>query len=211
MDHGIMSTLLQSVQTLLSNYGEFTVGISVFFLGENAALAVFALSAQGLIDPRTAFLWAFLGSFASDIFWFLMAEYVFKKYYERKIKEASNEKSNRFYMRLIDKHFFITLVLIKFLVGMRLILTLYIVLKNKIPFVTKVALNIIATALFMGVLFPIGWHLGLGSSDSLSIEQNLVRVMTIVIGLIIMLHFLSKFAAKLIERVYKNNNKDKEA
>jgi membrane protein DedA with SNARE-associated domain len=206
MDHSIITTLIQSIETLLTNYGQFTVALSVFFLGENAALAVFALSAKGLIDPRIAFAWAFLGSFASDIFWFLIAEYVFKKYYERKIKEAKQDKSNRFFMRLIDKYFFITLVVIKFLVGMRLILTLYIVLKNKIPFITKAALNIIATTLFMGVLFPIGWHLGLGSSNSLSIEENLVQVMTIVVGSIIVLHLLTKVVSKLIARDYKKKN-----
>lgn len=207
MDHSIITTLIQSLEVLLADYGQFTVGLSVFFLGENAALAVFALSAKGLIDPRVAFVWAFLGSFASDIFWFLIAEYVFKKYYERKIKEAKQDKSNRFLMRLIDKHFFITLVIIKFLVGMRLILTLYIVLKNKIPFITKAALNIIATALFMAVLFPIGWHLGLGSSDSLSIEQNLVQVVTIVVGSIIVLHLLSKLVSKSIMWYYKKKNR----
>ena len=113
MEHGLISNIIPLIENLLKHYGAFTVGVSVFLLGENAALAVFALAAQGMINPLTAFIWAFVGSLLSDVFWFFIAEYCLRDYYERRILKAKQVESNRFFMRMVDKHFFWMLIFIK--------------------------------------------------------------------------------------------------
>jgi len=200
MEHGFISGMILVMEVLLNDYGAFTVAVSVFFLGENAALAIFALAGLGFISPVEAFLWAFVGSLLSDVFWFFIAEFVLRKHYEKRVKEAKQEESNRFFMRLIDNHFFWMLIFIKFMVGIRLILTIYIVLKNKIPFWKKVLLDSIGTFLFMGALFPVGWYLGKGNSESLSIEQGLERIITGIVLLIVISHLIMKFVPILIEK-----------
>jgi len=200
MEHGFISGMIQVLEILLSDYGAVTVAISVFFLGENAALAIFALAGLGLIDPVTAFMWAFVGSLLSDVFWFFIAEFVLRKHYEKRVKEAKQEESSKFLMRLIDKHFFWMLIFIKFLAGIRLILTIYIVLKNKIPFWKKILLDSIGTLLFMGALFPLGWYLGKGNSQSLSIEQGLGRIITGIVLIIIVSHLIIKLIPWIVQK-----------
>lgn len=202
MDYiGLITGLIQSLQEPLAHHGELIVAVSVLMFGENAALAIFALAAKGYIDPVTAFIWACIGSLASDIFWFFVTEHIlrkrFGKYFETK------EKTSRLFMHLTENYFFWTLIFIKFLAGIRLMLTIYIVIKNRIPFSTKVILDAIGTVIFMSVLFPIGWYLGKGVSSALSIQQNITYVVSVVVGVLIFTVVAPKIAVRLFERFHK--------
>ena len=212
MEHEFLAQVIHTVENLLVNYGAYTAAISVFFLGENAAIAVFALSFLGFINPLTAFFFAFIGSILSDIFWFFIAEFVLRKHYEKQLREAKETSSNRFFMNLIDKHFFWMLIFIKFMVGVRLILTLYIVLKNKVPFWRKIFLNSVGTIFFLGVLFPVGWVLAQGNQETLSIEQTIERIITGIFLLFLFSHVCIMIVKKILEkRVTKIPNEKVEA
>ena len=113
MDHTTLVWVIGQMESLLTHYGILVVIVGVFLLGENAALAAFALSAKGFIDPVTAFICAFIGSLASDIFWFFITEYVLRKHYEKRFEKESHKKKNRFLIHLAEKHFFWTLIFIK--------------------------------------------------------------------------------------------------
>lgn len=205
MSHDLIITFTTTLKTFLEQYEALTIFISVFLTGENAAIAIFALSAQGLINPVHALVYAFLGSLASDVFWFFITEYVLRERYEKRLERATKDKSNRFFMHLIDKHFFWTLIFIKFLVGIRLILTIYIVIKNKIPFKTKVALDALGTIIFMGAIFPIGWYLGKGFSSALSFQENISYIITAIFSVLLVSHLVPVIIKKLINRFYKEN------
>lgn len=203
MEPGIFSHLSTLIQQGLESYGELVVMVSVFLLGENAAISVFALSANQYIDPVTALIYAFLGSLASDVFWFFVTEYILRERYEKKFLEASKEKENKFFMKLIDKHFFWTLIFIKFLVGMRLILTIYIVIKNRIPFLQKVLLDSIGTILFMAILFPVGWYLGKGFSHALTIEQTIIHGVSFIVAVVLITHIAPRMLKKVLAKRYQ--------
>jgi membrane protein DedA with SNARE-associated domain len=206
MDHTTIVWTIDVIQSLLTHCGVLIVIVGVFLLGENAALAAFALSAKGFIDPVTAFICAFIGSLASDIFWFFITKYVLRKHYEKRLEKESHKRKNRLLIHLAEKHFFWTLIFIKFLIGMRLILTLYIVLKNKIPFSQKVVLDSIGTVLFMSALFPVGWYLGKGVSKVLATEQNILYALTAVVGVIIALHLIPELILYIMRRFDKGQN-----
>jgi membrane protein DedA with SNARE-associated domain len=204
MDYvGIITGLIQSLQEPLARHGEIIVAVSVLMFGENAALAIFALSAKGFINPVTAFIWAFIGSLASDIFWFFVTEHILRKRFGRYFETKG--KTNRLFMHLTENYFFWTLIFIKFLAGIRLMLTIYIVIKNRIPFSTKVTLDAIGTVIFMSVLFPIGWYLGKGVSSALSIQQNITYVLSVVVGVLLITVVAPKVALRIFERFHKIN------
>lgn len=183
MEH--IEWMLKTLKHALEVHEAMAVIVGTFFLGESAMLASFALSAQGFINPLKAIVYVFIGSMAADIFWFFMTEYVFRPHYEsylvKRLKKAEDNENERFIMRLIDKHFFWTLIFIKFLMGMRLILTIYIVLKNRIPFYQKVAIDAVGTVLYLAVIFPAGWFLGKGISSVLAVEQGFIAVISIIV------------------------------
>lgn len=206
MEQGFVAELIESLRILLEHHGVLTTVVSVFFLGENAAVAIFALSAQGFIHPVTAVLSAFTGSILSDIFWFFIAERYLRHSYDEHLAKVTVKKSSRFFIRLVDTHFFWALIFIKFLIGMRLVLTMYIVLKNKIPFWKKVALNATGTTLFLAVIFPIGWYLGKGISSALSVQHGIAYTLTAIVAISIAATFLPKLIEKIIERFYKEHH-----
>jgi membrane protein DedA with SNARE-associated domain len=206
MEQGFVTELIESLRILLEHHGVLTTVVSVFFLGENAAIAIFALSAQGFIHPVTAVLSAFTGSILSDIFWFFIAERYLRHSYDEHLAKATAKKSSRFFIRLVDTHFFLVLIFIKFLIGMRLVLTLYIVLKNKIPFWKKIILNAIGTTFFLGAIFPVGWYLGKGFSNALSVQHGIAYVLTVIVAIMITATVLPKLIEKVIERFYKEHH-----
>lgn len=198
-----INSLIDGLQTLLSVHGGITAIIGTFLLGENAALAIFALSAQGYINPIKAIVSVFIGSMAADSFWFFITEYVFRSHYERKFNKESKDENHQFMIRLIDKHFFWVLIFIKFLVGMRLFLTVYIVLKNRIPFFRKVLLDAVGTVLFLAVIFPVGWFFGKGVSSALSVEKRVSDILSIIVLVIAFGVILPRIITYILKRYYK--------
>lgn len=207
MDH--ISLILHVMQDALELHAVATVTIGTFLLGENAALAAFALSAQGYINPVLAVLCVFIGSMLADIFWFFMTEYVIRRYYEerfekRLVKAEQKDDEKRFIITLIDKHFFWVLIFIKFLMGMRLLLTIYIVLKNRIPFHKKVILDAIGTVLFLGILFPVGWFFGKGVSSALAVEQGFISFLSIIVFIMLFGAFSHRIVMFFLKRYFRS-------
>lgn len=195
-------SLITLIEHLFTNYGLITIILSVFFLGELAVIATFALSANGFIAPHLAMLYTFLGTILIDIFWFYVAEYVLRKKFEEKLRKKSSDKNFAFLTSLIDKHFFVILLFIKFLMGMRLILTLYIVLKTRIPFYKKIVLDSIGAVLFIAVLFPIGWSFGKGMSSLFEKSELISQILTSVTLLIVFIAIFPHVILFLLKKVF---------
>lgn len=204
MEH--INWLIGFMQDGLNHYPAVTVIVGTFLLGENVALAVFALSAQGYIDPVSAIIFVFIGSMSADIFWFFMTEFVIRKYYEEHFtKKATKGEHKQFLIKLIDKYFFWVLILIKFLIGMRLILTIYIVLKNRIPFWRKVMLDAVGTVLLFTVLFPVGWFFGKGVSSVLSIQRGATGIISIIVFVFIFSILIPPLIITILKRFFKED------
>jgi membrane protein DedA with SNARE-associated domain len=139
----------------------------------------------------------------ADIFWFFMTEYVIRRHYEKRITKSMQSDDKRFIISLVDKHFFWVLIFIKFLMGMRLVLTIYIVLKNRIPFFQKVLIDAVGTVLFLAVLFPIGWLFGKGVSSALSLEQNILTILSAVVFIILFVSLAPKIFIFVLKKIFK--------
>lgn len=189
-------SFIQFLQEMLQNHGALVALVATFLSGENAALALFALSAQGYITPLKAIVFVFCGSMLADIFWFFVTEYILRPYYEKKggvsLALRPKNKTEEKVLHLIDHHFFWMLIFIKFLIGMRLVLTIYIVLKNKIPFYKKVAYDAVGTLIFLAVLFPIGFLFGKGVSSIFSYTENIMNIISLIVFIIVFMFIVKR-------------------
>ena len=188
------------MHTVLDQYGALVIVLATFLLGENAALAAFALSAQGYIHSLKAIVFVFIGSMLADTFWFLITECVLKKQYKKYLDLKLKNSNEKMLARLVDKHFFVVLIFIKFLVGVRLFLTIYIILKNKIPFYKLAILNAIGTALFIAVIFPMGWFFGKGFSSIMLAGNWVIKVLSMVVFVVLFVSFLSRLVMFIVRR-----------
>ena len=195
-----ITAVLSMMHTVLDQYGDLVVVLATFLLGENAALATFALSAQGYIHPLKAVVFVFIGSMLADTFWFLVTEYILKRHYKKYIDAKLKKGDEKMLARLVDNHFFVVLIFIKFLVGVRLFLTIYIILKNKIPFYKLALLNAVGTVLFIAVIFPMGWFFGKGFSSMMLAGNWLIKVLSMVVFVVLFVNFLSRFVMFIVRR-----------
>lgn len=191
------------MQLTLVAYSAATVWLGAFLLGESGMLAAFALAAQGHLAVGTAIIWAFLGSLSADIFWYLIIEKVIKKRDKTYFQKKSDTEIQMLLIRLADRHTFLVLTFIKFLVGMRLLLTIYIVLMKHIPFKTYLLLNTIGTVFFIAVLFPLGWFLGKGLSSALSFEHGFIGIISVVALVLILFHIAQRLIVLAFSRAGK--------
>lgn len=201
-----ITAVLSMMHTVLDQYGALVIVLATFLLGENAALATFALSAQGYIHPLKAIVFVFIGSMLADTFWFLITECVLKKQYKKYIDAKLKKGDEKMLARLVDNHFFIVLIFIKFLVGVRLFLTIYIILKNKVPIHKLAILNAIGTTLFISVIFPMGWLFGKGFSSMMLAGNWFIKVLSILVFMVLFVNFLSKVVMFLIGKYLEPSN-----
>ncbi len=206
MGHDLISSVMDIMQSSLSAYGAMVVWLGVFLSGETGILAASALSAQGHIDLWTVVVWAFLGSLSADVFWYWMIEKIIKKRNKKYFQKPASPKAEALLIRLADRNTFFVLTFIKFLVGMRLFLTFYIVLKKHIPFRTYLFLNSLGTAFFIAVLFPAGWFLGKGISSALSLERGFSGVISIVVLVLLFSQVLRRVFAFVVSLMSKSRN-----
>nr|AEQ20527.1 DedA membrane associated protein [uncultured bacterium CSLC2] len=187
------------ITTILSTYGLVAVYLATFLFGENGILAAFILAAQGYLSPESVFVYALLGSLSADVFWFWVSR-VFKSSYEKRFPRTAPEVTSPFLLRMADKHTFLFLTFIKFLFGMRIFFTLYILLKKHISFTRYLLINVVGTVLFIGVLFPIGWFLGKGLESAFLFEKGFRGVLSTLVVVLILAHAVPRIVLWLSKR-----------
>jgi len=171
--------LLQSDIYLIS---AFAVWLVTFVIGENGALISLTFAHQGYISLFLAVVFTFLGSLSADLFWYFVTRGAIRPLIDKRLKrkKTKKKKTGKAFFHLADKYPYHILILIKFMVGIRLILTIYIVAKHKIPLHKYLLCNIVANTLFVGVLFALVWTLGESLSALMSAENGLFGLVTTV-------------------------------
>lgn len=199
-----LNSLLQSDFVLIS---AFAVWLSTFSLGENGALIAFTLSLQGFIDPLLAMSFVFLGSLSADLFWFIMTTSAIRPWYERRFKkpEATKEAAGPF-LGIAEKHPYGVLVIIKFLVGIRLFLTIYILTKKHIRFGAYLICNVLANILFTGAVYLLAFSFYKGAEHVLSTEHTITTVITMLCIVGIGGNLLIRLVSNVIVKITKKSS-----
>ena len=194
-----INTLLQSDLVLVS---AFAVWLSTFSLGENGALVAFTLSLQGFIDPFIALFFVFLGSLSADMFWYIMTTSAIRPWYERTFKKPkASESTAGPFLRIAEKHPYGVLIIIKFLVGIRLFLTIYILTKNRISLSAYLICNTFANILFTGAVYLLAFAFFKGAEQVLTTEHTITTIITMVLVVGIGGNLLIRLVSALVLKV----------
>ncbi len=199
-----LNSLLQSDTTIIS---AFAVWLSTFSLGENGALIAFTLSLQGFIDPSIALCFVFLGSLSADMFWYVMTTSAIRPWYERRFgtSKTAKEAAGPF-LSLAEKHPYGVLVIIKFLVGIRLFLTIYILTKKHIRLSAYLLCNILANILFTSAVYLLAFSFYKGAEQVLTTEHTITTVITMLcivgIGGNLLIRLISALVVKITKKSF---------
>lgn len=169
-----------------STFGSASAWLAVFCFGENGALVVFALTSQGIMAPVPTFVWAVFGTLSADLFWYGVAKIKFRYSTKLPAPEKKQPLPINMITNLLNAHPLIAMICIKFLVGLRIFLILYISHRAIFSFRRYLFLNALGGIVFMSVLFPIGWLLGKGIIATNSTFQIITSFLTLTITVVIL-------------------------
>jgi membrane protein DedA with SNARE-associated domain len=168
--------------------------IGALVAGENAILValIFATKqSSGMI--LGVLVTAYVATLIADICWYVLGKYGFASMNR---KQASHEIPESMIKKLFDKHIFSSLLLIKFLVGLRVVLTLYLATKKELTFWRYLWFDSLGIILFLGVLLALAWFVIGGTGNALDTYQMIVRLVTTLV----FMTFVTHLATFLIRR-----------
>ncbi len=161
--------------------------------GEETIILIAMLSSEGLISFWTVFVFSFLGTLISDIFWFLGGDLVVKL--ERwRLFSKNFEEMAEIIRKISGRSHFRALLITKFFYGTRL-LTLFHVRRDGFPLWEFIPANALVVLIWTSAIVPFGWLAGKGVV-SLGILENVEGLIGIVLLIVIGFHFLRKWLNK---------------
>lgn len=177
----------------------FGLFIGAFLLGENIILIAFLLSAQGYLEPSSTIIICFLGSLSADLFWYFFGNIFLPDYKVLKFLENDKFYGNRFINLLLRQNQLVTFTFIKFLVGIRLILTLGFVLIKKVSFFRYLLLCIISNSIFIIVLYGFTFLAKKGIAV-LPIYHNFNTVLLSGVFLVILINLIPRIVSYYLNK-----------
>ncbi len=179
----------------LADHWVLSTYLSVMAVNEGAILAAFSLASDsGRAHLCILALVSAAGALTNDLILYVIARYGA----ERFLKPASADdlKSASFFERFFLGNVFLALLFIKFLFGIRLFLTMYLVAKKRIPLGTFIAYDILGILLYVAVIGGIGLLVGRGNESAETTYQVIVRTVTAVSLLTLVAHLTGRFLKK---------------
>ena len=105
--------IVSRVLSLFSLYPFYVSFLGAFFGGEETILTLSYLSGQSSVSVVIVFLGCFLGTFASDVFWFYSARHAWvNALFRRKNFSKAYAKALALFGRVLDRNIFLTLLII---------------------------------------------------------------------------------------------------
>lgn len=176
----------------LGVYGPWAIFISVFLFGEAAIFVSLLLSQQGLISLTLVFIYAVIGTLSADVFWFFVGRYFPKQMIPDFMKRTVLDSAYSFFKSLTKDKFFLSLLFLKFFVGIRLAIILYIA-RQKITFVRFFIYDALGTVIYMFLVTIL--TLGFGKAIEKVVPSYHVSV-SIIVGLLLV-YFISHLARSI--------------
>ena len=200
--------MLETISAYISQHWFLSTYLSVMVLNESAILTAFALAAeQGTMRIVAVALAAAAGSFTNDIILYMIARYGFARFFVRSGSET-REREEAIFERLFLRNIFFSLLFIKFLFGVRLLLTVYLVAKKQIPLRLFALYDTAGILLYVSVVGGIGILVGSGNSAVEDHYSLIVRTVTLVTLSVLVLRFLGTFLERRARQSFTEPNKN---
>lgn len=164
----------------LALHKSWIVFVGTFFLGESVVLAASALAAHGSWSVIAVAGWAFAGTVASDTAWFRTARSGLGRWSSGPRAERLNRATDRL-DRMTGARPHRALTFVKFIYGTRVASIAYMAVRE-VPLRTFVAFDSIGTAVWLAVMIPVGWMMGVGLS---SLGADLRRFEWILLAMVL--------------------------
>ena len=142
-----------------------------FFFGETVILTASFLSAQGWWNLWSIFVVTLLGTVLSDGVWFLLGNWILHRKNFQK-HEAKYEKLVNKLDKKIGNRPYLSLLVIKFLYGTRILTIIYLSFR-KIKFWQFIIFDFLGTSFWLVVIMVIGWLAGKGYSHVIQVFHNI--------------------------------------
>ena len=179
------------------------IGIFIIslFLGENATIPAFVLANQGYLNLTVVIVAAYLASLSADLFWYFICRFFFKKFDLEKWYRKTNISNQRIYKFVLDKHIFFSITFIKFLIGLRLILTLAMIMIKKFTFKKFLIFSVLSNVVLISGLSILGLLVSRGI-DLLPVYRGISGMFTIIVLSVILVNVIP-----IIVRLYLSKRK----
>lgn len=172
--------MLETISAYIGQHWFLSTYLSVMVLNEGAILGAFALAAdQGVGRIAFVALASIAGSFTNDLVLYGLARYGFGRIF-RWTPSPDSGRETAVFDRLFLGNPLLSLLFIKFLFGVRILLTIYLVAKKQIPFRPFVLYDAAGIALYVFVLGMIGVLIGQGNAGVEDYYVMIARTITLV-------------------------------
>lgn len=201
--------MFEIVAAYIGQYWFLSTYFSVMVLNESAILAAFTLTAdQGITRIAGVALAAMAGSFTNDIILYVIARYGFSRFF---VQPEASEREAAIFERFFLKNVFLSLLFIKFLFGVRLFLTIYLVAKKRIPLRPFVLYDMAGVLLYVSVIGGIGILVGSGNNGIESQYSLIVRTVTVVMLSVLGLRILGSILERWLRHLSEDRKKNSPA
>ncbi len=170
----------------LSEHWILATFVGTLIIGENAILValVFASGQSSLIYGEVL-LTSYVATLSADLFWYSIGRYGLTSISRKASPENIPESALK---RIFDEHLFASLLLIKFLVGLRVVLTFYLSMKERLTLGRYLFLDSFGIFIFLAVLAGVAWLVNAGTGDAFETYQTIIRLVTVLAVMMIATH-----------------------
>ncbi len=203
--------MLEILLTYVGQHWLLSTYFSVMVLNESAILAAFALSAdQGMSRIGGVALAALAGSFTNDIILYVLARYGLSRFSVRSESEDA-PREEAVFERLFLKNIFLSLLFIKFLFGVRILLTIYLVVKKQIPFRLFALYDLAGVLLYILVVGSVGVLVGSGNHEVEDHYSFIVRIVTAITLSVLTFRLIGLFVERWARNRTSSQKKNSQA
>ncbi len=163
--------------------------VSSFFLGEYATIPLFILGIKGYADLKTIAITIYLASLSADLFWYIIARTFLKNYDINKWYEKANISNQKMFKFILDNNILFSITFIKFLIGLRLILTLSLILIKKLSFKEFLGFSILSNIFLIIGLYLIGLSVSHGL-NLIPVYKGISGVISLIIITLVVVNII---------------------
>ncbi|QQG38705.1 MAG: VTT domain-containing protein [Candidatus Woesearchaeota archaeon] len=183
---------LESVLFFIALHSYIVSFLGGFIEGEAALLFLSVLSAYGLFSIWPVLIFCYLGSLASDVFWFFIGRSpLLSKIKKSPFIYSKYKKVSSVIDRATGANYFPVMILTKFLYGFRIPSAIYLS-RNRIKFIRFLFYDLFALAIWVFVVGFVGWLAGTGFSTAVKTYHK-IEFGLLLLVVVILVFYLSKF------------------
>lgn len=189
--------MLDELMRGITDHWFLSTYLSVMVFNESAILATFSLLEVGdSVKFWGATFAVIAGALTNDLILYVLARYGFYRFAATDGRSTGKLSSQSIFENIFLGNIFLSLLFIKFLFGVRIILTIYIVVKQRLSIGKFIAYDLCGVVFYVLVIGSIGLLVGHGIYGTQEMYSLIVRVISALCLLILTTTLISRLLKK---------------